>query len=165
MFSGCYNRLRETQKRPSSLRSRAGADHDQGDETDWGDQATPGTCILETKVGLRCCSVAQSPMVTVRQNGGCSGKATCTPDQKDGSQVDVRQTCGANGSGVPIRRERVGENESTKQEPECPYQGRWPIHGHGCRLAFTSLTMYCCASASARNRFFFALVELSNEVA
>lgn len=50
MSSGCYNRFRETQKCPGPLRSRAGADYNQGNETDRRDQTTEGTRILEAKV-------------------------------------------------------------------------------------------------------------------
>ena len=147
MFSGCYNRFREAQKCPGPLRSRAGADYDQGDETSWRDQATPGTCILEAKVGFSRLLDHSSTHLRVGQNGGCSGKTTCPPGQKAGSQVDVRQTCGATGCGIYIHRERAGKDQSTEQEPECPHYGRWSIHGYGCRLTFAPLSMYCCSRA------------------
>lgn len=89
---------------------------------------------------------------TVRQNGACPGEETSTPSQKVGNQVSVRQTRGADGSGIYIHRESVGKNQSTKQEPECPHCGRWPIHGYGYRLVFISPSMYCRVGASS---FFF----------
>lgn len=142
MSLGCYNRFRETQKCPGSLRPRAGADDDQGNEAGWGDQATQGTCILEAKVGSSRFLSTRLLMFTIPQNGSRAGKAPYTPSQEVGGQVGVHQACGANGSGTPIHRRRAGENQSTKQESECVDQGRWPIDGHGRRLAFTSLFMY-----------------------
>lgn len=94
---GLHHRIRETEKCPCEIRPRAHADHDQGNEAGWRDQATERTCVLEKPVRLSTLGTLDlnsSHIFPPLKDGTQPGKTTCPPQKDHGRHQNVfSQAC------------------------------------------------------------------------
>jgi len=69
------------------------------------------------------------------QNGCCSRKATCPPQEEASSQV-ISHPCGTDVHRVPGDRKNTGEDQGSCQGEKRSDTGRRAIHGDGHRLRY-----------------------------